>query len=139
VGHYCIGGNNSEVIRKYNEQRTEPQTLLQGSAPSQTYSKVSKLCRRGNCHDNACAEIFFSLLKKERGDYIDILKMKYLNNIVEQDHRFITKITKLIMEFKVFHSARATLARIQTAHMISKGLFANNQLPAHQQFIACAV
>ena len=44
----------------------EPQTPLQGSAPAQTYSKVSKLCWRGNCHDNACAEIFFSLLKKER-------------------------------------------------------------------------
>jgi transposase InsO family protein len=35
-------------------------------APAQAYSKVSKLCRLGNCHDNACAESFFSLLKKER-------------------------------------------------------------------------
>jgi transposase InsO family protein len=24
------------------------------------------MSRRGNCHDNACAESFFSLLKKER-------------------------------------------------------------------------
>jgi|TARA_B110000093_G_C12635576_1_gene272020 putative transposase len=39
------------------------------------------------------------------------------------------------MGFKAFHSASATLAGIETAHMISKGQFANNQLPAYQQFI----
>jgi putative transposase len=71
--------------------------------------------------------------------FIGILKVKYLNNIVGQDHRFIKKITKLMMEFKAFHSASATLAEIETAHMIRKGQFANNQLPAHQQFMALAV
>jgi putative transposase len=71
--------------------------------------------------------------------FIDILKVKYLNNIVEQDHRFIKKITKPMMGFKAFHSASATLAGIETAHMIRKGQFANNQLPAHQQFMALAV
>ena len=38
--------------------------------------------------------------------FIDRLKVKYLNNIVEQDHRFIKKITKPMMGFKAFHSAR---------------------------------
>jgi putative transposase len=71
--------------------------------------------------------------------FIDMLKVKYLNNIVEQDHRFIKKITKPMMGFKAFHSASATLAGIEAAHMISKGQFANNQLPAHQQFMALAV
>ena len=71
--------------------------------------------------------------------FIDILKVKYLNNIVEQDHRFIKKITKPMMGFKAFHSANATLAGIETAHMIRKGQFTNNQLPAHQQFMALAV
>jgi putative transposase len=71
--------------------------------------------------------------------FIDILKVKYLNNIVEQDHRFIKKITKPMMGFKAFHSASARLAGIETAHMIRKGQFANNKLPAHQQFMALAV
>ena len=61
--------------------------------------------------------------------------MKYLNKIVEQDHRFIKKITKPMMVLKAFRSASATLVGIETAHMISKGQFANNQLPAYQQFI----
>jgi len=71
--------------------------------------------------------------------FIDILKVKYLNNIVEQDHSVIKKITKPMMGFKVFYSGSATLAGIETAHMIKKGQFANNQLPAHQQFMALAV
>ena len=70
--------------------------------------------------------------------FIDILKVKYLNNSVEQDHRFIKRITKPMMGFKAFHSARATLAGIETAHMIRKGQFTNNLLPAHQQFMALA-
>jgi putative transposase len=71
--------------------------------------------------------------------FIDILKVKYLNNIVEQGHRFIKKITKPMMEFKAFHSASATLAGIETAHMIRKGQFANSQLPTHEPFMALAV
>jgi putative transposase len=46
-----------------------------------------------------------------------------LNNIIEQDHRFIKKITKPMMGFKAFHSAQATIAGIETAHMIRKGQF----------------
>jgi putative transposase len=71
--------------------------------------------------------------------FIDILKVKYLNKIVELGHRFIKKITKPIMGFKAFHSTSVTLAGIETAHMIRKEQFANNQLPAHQQFMALAV
>jgi putative transposase len=59
--------------------------------------------------------------------FIDILKVKYLNNIVAQDHLFIKKITKPMIGFKASHSASATLVGIETAHMISKGQFANNQ------------
>ena len=32
--------------------------------------------------------------------FIDILKVKYLNNSVEQDHRFIKKIAQPMMDFK---------------------------------------
>jgi transposase-like protein len=46
------------------------------------------------------------------------LQVKYLNNIIEQDYRFIKKTTKPMMGFKAFHSAQATIAGIETAHMI---------------------
>ena len=55
--------------------------------------------------------------------------------IIEFNLTVSIKLGAYQMGFKAFHSASATLAGIETAHMISKGQFANNQLPAYQQFI----
>ena len=52
---------------------------------------------------------------------IAVRQIKYLNNIVEQDHRFIKKITKPMKGFKSFHSADATLKGIELHHMLRKG------------------
>ncbi len=52
---------------------------------------------------------------------IKVRQVKYLNNIVEQDHRFIKKVTKPMKGFKDFHSAKATLAGIELHHMLRKG------------------
>lgn len=46
------------------------------------------------------------------GHTTEIRQVKYLNNIVEQDHRFIKRITGPMMGFKAFHSATATIAGI---------------------------
>jgi putative transposase len=68
------------------------------------------------------------------GRIIGIVQSKYLNNIVEQDHRFIKRITRPMLGFKAFHSAAATLAGIETAHMIRKGQLAQKGIPAFKQF-----
>lgn len=68
------------------------------------------------------------------GRIIGIVQSKYLNNIVEQDHRFIKRITRPMLGFKAFHSAAATLAGIETAHMIRKGQLAQKGTPAFKQF-----
>ena len=69
---------------------------------------------------------------------IGIVRSKYLNNIVEQDHRFIKRITRPMLGFKVFHSAAATLAGIEIANMIRKGQLAQTGVPAFKQFAALA-
>jgi putative transposase len=74
----------------------------------------------------------------ETGQTIKILQVKYLNNILEQDHRFIKRITGQMLGFKAFHSASATLEGIETAHMIRKGQFDVNSLTAFQQFAQLA-
>jgi putative transposase len=51
---------------------------------------------------------------------INIRQVEYLNNIVEQDHRFIKKITKPMKGFKDFHCAKATIAGIELHHMLRK-------------------
>lgn len=54
---------------------------------------------------------------------VDILmrQNKYLNNIVEQDHRAIKRITRPMLGNKSFWSARILIAGIETMHMIKKG------------------
>jgi putative transposase len=67
--------------------------------------------------------------------FIDILRVKYLNNIIEQDHRFIKKIAKPMINFKAFHSTSATLSGIELAHMIRKKQFKNPDLSDYHQFL----
>ncbi|MDD9301016.1 MAG: IS6 family transposase [Desulfobacter sp.] len=50
---------------------------------------------------------------------------KYLNNIIEQDHRFIKKLVRAGMGFKTFHSAWRTLKGYEMMNMIRKGQVKN--------------
>lgn len=72
------------------------------------------------------------------GRIIEIRQVKYLNSILEQDHRFIKRITRPLMGFKAFHSAAATIAGIETAHMIRKGQIPANGAHAFQVFAGLA-
>ena len=51
---------------------------------------------------------------------IQIRQIKYLNNIIEQDHRGIKRITNPMMGFKSFDSAASTLAGIELCRMLKK-------------------
>ena len=48
-------------------------------------------------------------------------QVKYLKNLVEQDHRFIKKITKASLGYKSFHTAWKTIRGVEIMHMIHKG------------------
>jgi len=50
-----------------------------------------------------------------------VRQVKYLNNIMEQDHRAVKRITKPMLGFKSFQSAKNILAGIELMHMIRKG------------------
>jgi len=52
---------------------------------------------------------------------IKIRQCKYLNNIIEQDHRRIKKLTRPMLGFKNFNAAQRTLAGIEVLAMIKKG------------------
>jgi putative transposase len=66
---------------------------------------------------------------------IEVLQVKYLNNIIEQDHRFNKKLTRQIKGFK---SASQTLEGIEVAHMIRKQQFMTSGQSAFKQFVALA-
>jgi putative transposase len=69
---------------------------------------------------------------------ITVYQCKYLNNIVEQDHRFIKKITRPMLGFKSFASAEATLAGIELHHIIRKGQLDLEEATPFEQFYALA-
>jgi transposase-like protein len=47
--------------------------------------------------------------------------VKYLNDVVEQDHRFIKKKVRAAQCFKRFHTAERTLEGIEAMNMMRKG------------------
>jgi transposase-like protein len=48
-------------------------------------------------------------------------RVKYLNNVVEQDHRFIKRLVNPGMGFGLFNTARRTLRGYEAMNMIRKG------------------
>jgi len=48
---------------------------------------------------------------------------KYLNNLIEQDHRNIKSRTKVMLGFKRFRGAATTISGIELMHRIRKGQF----------------
>jgi len=52
---------------------------------------------------------------------ITIRRSKYLNNLVEQDHRNIKRRIRPMLGFKSFRRAQTILAGIELIHMIRKG------------------
>ena len=73
------------------------------------------------------------------GIAIIVRQVKYLNNIVEQDHRAVKRITKPMMGLKSFRAAKIILAGIEIMHMIRKGQLMHRgfqKITAAQQFYA---
>ena len=63
---------------------------------------------------------------------------KYLNNIVEQDHRFIKRRIRPMFGFKSFESAKSTLAGIELVRMIKKDQMQDPKNAAYDSFISLA-
>jgi len=57
---------------------------------------------------------------EEHGTAIAIRQVKYLNNVVEQDHRGVKRVTRPMLGFKAFEAAQDTLVGIALMHMIKK-------------------
>ena len=53
----------------------------------------------------------------EHGTAMIIRQVKYLNNIIEQDHRSVKRITRPMIGFKSFDAAQGTLAGIELMHI----------------------
>jgi transposase-like protein len=67
---------------------------------------------------------------------IGIRHSKYLNNILEQDHRAVKRLTRPRLGFKSFWAARCTIAGMEVMHALRKGQLMTHgnppQTPAEQ-------
>ncbi len=71
--------------------------------------------------------------------FTKLRQVKYLNNIVEQDHRRIKRLVRPGLGFKSLHSARQTIAGYEILAMVRKGQVAAipaNDMPVQATFIA---
>lgn len=48
-------------------------------------------------------------------------RVKYLNNMIEQDHRFIRRRWRAVQCFRSFHAVERTIEGVESMHMMRKG------------------
>ena len=70
-----------------------------------------------------CKSTLYSYLRHRRKPSIEIRQIKYLNNLVEQDHRGIKRRVRPMLGFQSFKTARRALKGIELCHMIRKGQY----------------
>jgi transposase-like protein len=91
---------------------------------------------------SAANEAAIKRYNAEHGTTIAIRKIKYLNNIVEQDHRGVKRVTRPMLGFKSFDAAQNTLTGIELMHMLKKKQLVvgagDEGLTAAEQFYALA-
>lgn len=83
----------------------------------------TQLPRVINVDQNAAYPKAIAELKEqeELPELVELRQKKYLNNIVEQDHRWIKRLVKLGMGFDSFNTARRTIRGYEVMNMIRKG------------------
>jgi putative transposase len=69
---------------------------------------------------SAANEAAITRYNEDQGTSIAIRQVKYLKNIIEQDHRSVKRITRPMLGFKSFETAQYTLARVELMHMLKK-------------------
>jgi putative transposase len=70
---------------------------------------------------SAANEAAIKTYNAEHGTAIEIRKVTYLNNIVEQDHHAVKRVTWPMLGLKAFDAAQSTLTGIELMYMLRKG------------------
>jgi putative transposase len=98
------------------EQRDEPAAKRFLTKAIRRHGVPEKSTIDGSAANEAAIKSY----NEEHGTAITIRKRKYLNNVVEQDHRAVKRVTRPMLGFKSFDAAQDTLVGIELMHMIKK-------------------
>ncbi|QEP30346.1 IS6 family transposase [Pukyongiella litopenaei] len=126
-GDWCylyraVDRNGQTLDFMLSEQRNEA-AALRFLAKAVTANGLPRSCAidKSGANTAGLAGMNEALRKVGSDRRIAVYRSKYLNNIVEQDHRAVKRRIRPMMGFKALSSATATLDGIETAHMIRKG------------------
>jgi len=128
-------GHTIDFLLTPNRDRDAAETFLQKAIRTQGLPEKITIDKSGA---NTAAITHYNETHKTA---IVIRQCKYLNNVVEQDHRAVKRLTRPMLGFKSFWAARCTIAGIETMHAIRKGqlLTAENESQTSaEQFYALA-
>jgi hypothetical protein len=81
------------------------------------HASIPVLWKRATSRNPGCST---GLRKADSGKitrcpvHIEMVRIKYLNNLVEQEHRFIKRQVKPMLDFKSFTSAASTIAAFRS-------------------------
>ena len=112
-GHYP--GSGAMQLRWQHDSLERPARQFLTKA-IRRHGVLEKIAIDGSAANEAAIKSY----NEEHGTAIVIRKIKYLNNIMEQDHRAVKRVTRPMLGFKSFDAAQGTLAGIELMHMIKK-------------------
>jgi putative transposase len=110
-------GNSVDFLLTKRRQRMSAQSFLIRAIKHNGVPELINIDKSGS---NISA---IKVYNKRTRSKIEIRQCKYLNNIVEQDHRHVKKRIVQGLGFKEFESARRTINGVELVHMIGKGQF----------------
>jgi len=101
--------------------------------------KNNRLPRIANIDKSGANKAGITDYNRKHRTTVVIRQCKYLNNIVEQDHRAVKRKTRPILGFKEFRCTRIILGGVEVMHMIRKGqVKGSKKLSPAEQFYSLA-
>lgn len=125
-------GNTVDFLLTKRRQRMSAQSFLIKAIESNGKPELINIDKSGA--NKSAIRVY----NKRSLSKIKIRQCKYLNNIVEQDHRAIKWRIVNGLGFKSFESARRTIAGIEIVRMIKKNQLLNERISPFKSFCSLA-
>lgn len=127
-------GNTLDFLLTKRRMKGSAQKFLNKAIGNNSKPRVINIDKSG-ANKSGIRSINRELLTVKK---IKIRQCKYLNNIVEQDHRNIKRRISIDTGFKEFESAQRTLAGIEVVNIIRKGQIADSRKTTFKIFCSLA-
>ncbi|WP_368656480.1 DDE-type integrase/transposase/recombinase [Bacillus sp. AC79A.1] len=127
-----------DVFISYCRFRREHHRFLEINKQPSAFSYVSKP-RVITVDKNPAYPVAMQELKEESHmpEGIPLRQVRYINNIVKQDHRFIKKRVRSMLGLKSYKTVTSILSDVEAMHMIKKGQIDLQNLVLPRQVDSC--